>query len=55
VVTLDVQANPATPARFAVRGVPTLLVLKAGTVVAQLLGAVTKTRLAAAIAAALAT
>ena len=50
---MDAQANPAVAARFGVRGVPTLLIVREGRVVQQLLGAVTKTRLDAAITAAL--
>jgi thioredoxin 1 len=55
VVTIDAHANPATATRFAVRGVPTFLLVKDGRVVQQLLGAVTRTRLAAAVADALRT
>jgi thioredoxin 1 len=38
VVKVDVDANRATPARYGVRGIPTLLVFKSGEVVGQLVG-----------------
>jgi thioredoxin 1 len=42
VVKLDVDASPATPARFSVRAMPTLLFFKDGQVVDSLVGAVPK-------------
>jgi thioredoxin 1 len=42
VVKLDVDACPATPARFSVRAMPTLLFFKGGQVVDSLVGAVPK-------------
>jgi thioredoxin 1 len=54
VVKVDVEASPAAPTRYAIRGVPTIVLLKDGRVAEQILGAVTRTRLAQAIDAALA-
>jgi thioredoxin 1 len=39
---MDVDANASTPARFNVRGIPTLLVFKDGQVKEQIVGAVDK-------------
>ncbi len=39
---MDVDANGSTPARFNVRGIPTLLVFKDGQVKEQIVGAVDK-------------
>src|SRR5215470_19348810 len=49
VVGVNADAEPATAKHFAVRGLPTFLVVKDGQVKQQLLGAVTKKRLADAI------
>ena len=38
VVKMDVDRNPATPQRYNVRGIPTLLVFKGGQVVEQIVG-----------------
>lgn len=38
VYKMNVDENPATPTRFHVRGIPTLLVIKNGQVVDQLVG-----------------
>lgn len=38
VAKLDIDANPATPAQYGVRGIPTVLVFKDGKVVDQLVG-----------------
>jgi thioredoxin 1 len=35
---MDVDRNPATPMRYRVTGIPTLLVFKGGQVVEQLVG-----------------
>jgi len=42
VFKLDVDANPETPARFKIRGVPTLLFFKDGKLVDHLVGAHSK-------------
>jgi thioredoxin 2 len=39
VVQVDTQANPALAARFGVRGIPVLMLLRGGKVVDQLAGA----------------
>jgi thioredoxin 1 len=38
VVKIDIDANPQTPARYGVRGVPTLLVFRGGDVVDKMVG-----------------
>ncbi len=45
VVKLNVDDNPQTPARYGVRGIPNLLVIKNGQVAEQIVGAVPKARL----------
>jgi thioredoxin 1 len=42
VVKMDVDRNPATPQRYNVRGIPTLLVFKGGQVQEQIVGYVPK-------------
>ena len=42
VVKMDVDRNPATPQRYNVRGIPTLLVFKDGQVQEQIVGYVPK-------------
>lgn len=54
VAKLNVDENPVTPSRYAVRGIPNLLILKGGTVKEQLVGVVPKARLVDAIERALA-
>lgn len=49
VAKLNVDDHPATASRFGVRGIPNLLIVKAGTVKDQLVGAVPKSRLVSAI------
>jgi len=49
VAKLNVDNNPGTASRYGVRGIPTLLILKGGTVKEQLVGAVPKTKLVQAI------
>ncbi len=39
VVKLDIDSNPSTPGKFAVRGIPTLILFKGGQVQAQKVGA----------------
>ena len=40
VIELDTEANPATPARFGIRGIPTLIVFEHGQEVKRQVGAV---------------
>jgi thioredoxin 1 len=44
---LDVDHNPATPPKFGVRGIPTLILFKNGQVVATQVGSLTKADLIA--------
>ena len=50
---VNVDENPATPAKYGVRGIPTLILFKGGAVVDQIVGAVPKSQLDALIAKAL--
>ena len=45
VTKLDIDANPQTPQRYAVRGIPTLMIFKDGEVQATKVGALTKKQL----------
>ena len=47
VVKVNVDENPATPAKFGIRGIPTLLLFKNGQIAATQVGAVAKAQLAA--------
>jgi thioredoxin 1 len=49
ITKLNVDENPATPAQYGVRGIPTLILFKEGKVLDQLVGSVPKTRLKALI------
>lgn len=49
VAKLNVDDHPATASRYNVRGIPNLLILKAGAVTDQIVGAVPKSRLLTAI------
>jgi thioredoxin 1 len=49
VAKLNVDDHPATASRYGVRGIPNLIILKAGAVKEQIVGAVPKARLVAAI------
>jgi len=45
VAKLDVDANPGTPAKYGIRGIPTLILFKGGRVAATKIGALPKTKL----------
>lgn len=45
VVKLNIDENPQTPPKYNVRGIPTLLLFRNGTVAAQQVGAVSKAQL----------
>jgi thioredoxin len=53
VVKMNVDDNPETPARYGVRGIPNLLIIKGGKVKEQIVGAVPKTHLVQAVDSAL--
>lgn len=50
---VNVDENPATPGKYGVRGIPTLVLFKGGVVVDQVVGAVPKSQLETLIAKAL--
>jgi thioredoxin 1 len=54
VVKINVDDNPETPARYGVRGIPNLLIIKSGQVKEQIVGAVPKSHLVRAVDTALA-
>ena len=45
VVKLNIDENPQTPPKYNVRGIPTLLLFRGGSVAAQQVGAVSKAQL----------
>lgn len=47
VTKLNIDANSATPSKFGVRGIPTLMLFKNGEVAATKVGALSKSQLAA--------
>ncbi|AJC21979.1 thioredoxin TrxA [Pandoraea pulmonicola] len=47
IAKLDVDANHGTPSKFGIRGIPTLILFKNGTVAAQKVGALSKSQLTA--------
>ncbi len=47
VVKVNVDENAQTPAKYGVRGIPSLILFKGGNVVASKVGALTKSQLAA--------
>ncbi len=54
VVKINVDDNPQTPARYGVRGIPNLLIIRNGQVKDQIVGAVPKAHLKRAVEGALA-
>jgi thioredoxin 1 len=52
VVKLNVDENPQTPAKFAIRGIPTVILFKNGQAVATQVGAAPKATFAALVASA---
>jgi len=46
VAKVDVDESPATARKYAIRGVPTLMVFKSGDLVTKLVGAAPKTKIA---------
>src|SRR5213594_3556084 len=49
IVKMNVDDNPRTPTRYGVRGIPNLILFKAGEVKEQIIGAVPKAQLVKAI------
>jgi thioredoxin 1 len=47
IAKLDIDANPATPGKYGIRGIPTVILYKSGQVHAQKVGALTKSQLTA--------
>lgn len=47
IAKLNIDENPQTPQKYAVRGIPTLILFKNGTVQAQKVGAMPKSQLTA--------
>jgi thioredoxin 1 len=47
VVKLNIDENPQTPPKYGIRGIPTLMLFKGGTVEATKVGALSKSQLAA--------
>ncbi|QEP43356.1 thioredoxin TrxA [Ectothiorhodospiraceae bacterium BW-2] len=47
IVKLNIDENPNTPPKYGIRGIPTLMIFKSGSVEATKVGAVSKSQLAA--------
>ena len=47
VAKLNIDENPGTPAKFGVRGIPTLMIFKSGSIEATKVGALSKSQLSA--------
>ena len=47
IAKVNIDHNPATPPKFGIRGIPTLILFKNGTVAAQKVGALSKSQLTA--------
>ncbi len=50
---VNVDENPATPGKYGVRGIPTLILFKGGSIVDQIVGAIPRSQLEALISRAL--
>ena len=46
IVKLNIEENPETPAKYGIRGIPTLMLFKNGKVEATKIGAISKSQLA---------
>jgi thioredoxin 1 len=47
IAKLDIDANPSTPGKYGIRGIPTVILYKGGQAHAQKVGALTKSQLTA--------
>jgi thioredoxin 1 len=47
IAKMDIDANPATPVKYGIRGIPTVILYKAGQAQAQKVGALSKSQLTA--------
>jgi thioredoxin 1 len=47
IAKLDIDANPATPGKYGIRGIPTVILYKGGQAYAQKVGAMSKSQLTA--------
>lgn len=47
IAKLNIDQNPGTPAKFGVRGIPTLMIFKSGSIEATKVGAMSKSQLSA--------
>lgn len=45
VAKMNVDENPATPSRYGIRGIPTVMIFKEGQVFDQIVGAVSKSKM----------
>ena len=45
IVKMNIDDNPQTPSKYGVRGIPTLMLFKGGSVAEQIVGALPKSRL----------
>jgi thioredoxin 1 len=47
IAKMDIDANPATPVKYGIRGIPTVILYKGGQAQAQKVGALSKSQLTA--------
>lgn len=47
IAKINIDENPSTPAKFGVRGIPTLMIFKSGSIEATKVGAMSKSQLSA--------